>query len=144
VLERPHITNLLLLTVLTGILLVSGSLQCAFDCLTHLDNGYRPSVRVDVCHSVNHPKAVIAGCPSKACHQGEPYHSNLGSPEYHNQQLQNHPLASFSPGGTPQAKSGDPFERGYPNLPGLLAFQNDLFLPPFQSQNELRTTVLLN
>ena len=143
-LERPPITNLLLLSVLTGILLVSGSLQCAFDCLTRLDNSDHPAVRVNVCHYVSCQPVASISCPSKTCHRGSPYEHHLGDPEYHNQQLQNQPLVCSSPANPPTAKTGGAFARCFQEQRQLLAFRTDFLLPPLQSLNEIRTTVLLN
>jgi len=142
--ERSSITNLLLLTILAGILLVSGSLQCAFDCLTNLDNGYRPVVRVDNCHLVYNEPTQIASCPNNACHQETADLSRFGGPEYHHQQPQDLALASFSHSFAPECKSGEPFESSPLNCQPLLAINSTSSLAPIQSLRELRTTVLLN
>lgn len=85
--ERTQLTNFLLLSILASILLLSGSLQCAFDCLTRNDGPltghalHSVGSRVDICHlSIDqHPPSVA--CLNKACHQRLPYQRNLGSPE---------------------------------------------------------------
>ena len=85
--ERTQLTNFLLLSILAGILLLSGSLQCAFDCLTRNDGPisnhalHSVGLRVDICHlSVDQHPAATA-CLNKACHQRLPYQRNLGGPE---------------------------------------------------------------
>jgi len=84
--ERTQITNLLLLSVLFGILLISGSLQCAFDCLTRADGFYTgpsfsASQRIDGCHmSIDHTAPTVS-CLNKACHQRTPYQRDLDGPE---------------------------------------------------------------
>lgn len=142
--ERSSITNLLLLTVLTGILLVSGSLQCACDCLTRLDNNYRPAVRVTDCHFVFRQPTPIVSCPNEACHQGDSHQRSLGGPEYHNLLLQDHSLASSSHSVNPEYKAGDPFELPFIGRQPQLANNSGLSQAPFQSLREIRTTVLLN
>jgi len=85
--ERTQLTNFLLLSVLIGILLLSGSLQCAFDCLTRNDGPVTAHAwqsagsRVDICHlSVDQHQPSVT-CLNKACHQRVPYQRNLGGPE---------------------------------------------------------------
>ena len=110
--ERTPFTNLLLLTVLTTILLVSGSLQCAFDCLTRTDSLQAPltlqaeSDRCDNCHPAYEHAEPSLSCLNKACHQRLPHHRDLDGPVIY--QLGNlaQPLYSSSRQPVPQFRAG--------------------------------------
>jgi len=142
--QTSYITNLLLLGVLAVILIVSGSLQRDMGNLTRLDDSFRPAVRVDGCHFVFSEPAQAVSCPNKACHHGNLGDHSFGGPEYQNQQPLNLPLASSSHSDPPECKTGEPFKSPNSYRQPILAVNSNHLLAPFQSQRELRTTVLLN
>ncbi len=110
--ERTNFTNYLLLLVITGVLFVSGGLQCALDCLTS-DDSLHPAVslqaqsdRCDNCHPVFEHTEPSLSCLNKACHQRLPYQRNLGGPQIYRLEKLAQPLFSNSRQPTPQYRAG--------------------------------------
>ncbi|SHJ98551.1 hypothetical protein SAMN02745165_03693 [Malonomonas rubra DSM 5091] len=146
--ERTQMTNILMLSVLFGILLISGSLQCAFDCLTRNDGLHTgPSLsfseRIDSCHlSINHTAPTVS-CLNKACHQRMPYQRDLGSPEMSQLVSQAQPISGTSRQPSPSFRAGSAIivtiAEQHPQLRMLST------APESQRQNltSIRTTVLL-
>jgi len=101
-----------MLSVLFGILLVSGSLQCAFDCLPKVDSLQAPltllteSERCDNCHPAFEHAEPLLSCLNKACHQRLPLHRNLDGPEIYRLVKLSQPLFSSSRQPIPQFRAG--------------------------------------
>lgn len=142
--DRFPITNLLLLLLLAGFLLVSGSLQCAFDCLTQADHGHSAAVRVDDCHITPQQPDPISICANKACHQGSPQHHNLGAPQLFSLTSLAQPLSGPSRVQLPLLRTGTPLLLALTRQPALLANYSPDLTVPSQQVLSLRTTVLLN
>jgi hypothetical protein len=146
--ERTNLTDILLLTVLAGILLVSGSLQCAFDCLTRVDG--MPSAalfvttdRVNSCHTSIESTAPEIICLNKACHQRLPLQRDLGGPAIYRLEKLAQPLFSSSRQLAPLFRASDEFT--YPP-PGqeTSADQSLASKTPVPTTHfSIRTTVLL-
>jgi hypothetical protein len=141
--EHTNITNLLLLSVLAGILLVGGGLQCAFDCLTQADNRQSVSARVDTCHLYQNQPNLAASCPDKACHQSSPHHRNLDSPEIYRLQNIAQPLYSSPRQPEPQFRAGTAFVLPPTDLQQGLLLHASLSDIPFHTLFSIRTTVIL-
>lgn len=146
--ERTPITNFLLLSVLTGILLVSGSLQCAFDCLTQADGRYSGqgiheySSRVDTCHlSLNHVEPTVS-CLNKACHQRLPNLRDLGGPEIFSLKKLPQPIYSNTRQPAPLFRAGSAIIIAHCNQKSLLSSQNTLSNNLSQTLSGIRSTVL--
>lgn len=147
--ERTNITNLLLLSVLAGILLVSGSLQCAFDCLTQVDSLqttsplHSQSNRIDSCHpSIDHGVPTIS-CLNKACHQRLPHHRNLDGPEIYRLENLAQPLYSSTRQPTPLYRAGNAIIIPPRTLPSQSRPQTTTSNITPQSLSSIRTTVIL-
>lgn len=141
--ERTDITNLLLTTVLTGILLISGSLQYAFDYLSQADYLHSTAIRVDGCHlSVAQADPVLC-CPNKACHQGNTPHRDLGGPEVHSRYKQSQPLVASSRQSTPQQRAGSHIVPPTVALQPQLALQATVSTAPPHALYGIRSTILL-
>ena len=142
--ERLPITNLLLLLLLGGFLLVSGSLQCAVDCLTQAGYDRSAAVRVGGCHLVALQPDMISSGTNKACHQGSPQHQDLAGPQLFSLSKLLHPLSSTARQQLPLFRVGAQ-EPATPVQPPLLLAANNLDLSgPSQQLRSLRTTVMLN
>ena len=141
--ERLPTTNLLLLLLLTGFLLVTGSLQCAFACLTQADSGYRSTKQVSSCHLIENQPAPALNCPNKACHKVSPQHQDLGGPQLFSLNKLQHPLSSTSRLQMPLLRVGTPLTLPAPQ-PILLAVQSNDLSELSQQLRSLRSTVLLN
>ncbi|WP_303720288.1 hypothetical protein [Malonomonas rubra] len=147
--ERTNITNFLLLSILTAILLVSGSLQCAFDCLTRVDV-LQPVAsfnvqkdRVNTCHpSLNHSSSTV-NCLNKACHQRLPHHRNLGGPEFYRLAKLPQPLYNGSRQPEPQYRAGSAIELQRIARHTAARLQATVSTRPPQIQYCIRATVLL-
>ena len=142
--DRTHITNLLLLLLLTSVMLVSGGLQCAFDCLTQADHRHSAAVRVDECHLVVQQPDQEISCANKACHQSNPQHQELGGPQLFSLNKLQHPLSGTSRLQMPLFRAGTQALQTPAPQPVLLLVQNNEFFKPSQQLRCLRTTVLLN
>lgn len=101
-----------MLSVLIGILLISGGLQCAFDCLTSVDSLQSSftlqtqSDRCDDCHPAIEHTAPTISCLNKACHQRLPQQRNFAVPEIFQLEKQGYPLYSSYRQPTPQYRAG--------------------------------------
>lgn len=142
--ERTHITNLLLLLLLTSVMLASGGLQCAFDCLTQADHRHSAAVRVDECHLVVQPPDREISCANKACHQSSPQQLELGGPQLFSLNKLHHPLSGASRLQMPLFRAGTQALQPVAPQPVLLAELSNEFFKPSQQIRSLRTTVLLN
>ena len=142
--ERLPITNLLLLLMLTGFLFVSGSLQCAFECLTQADRSHNVAMRIVGCHVASLQPDPVLTCANKACHQGSPQHQDLGGPQLFSLNKLAHPLSSSSRQQMPLLSAGRPLPLAPAQQPVLLADNNADFTGPSQQLRSIRTTVLLN
>jgi len=142
--ERTNITNFLLLSILTGFLLVSGSLQSAFDCLTQADSLYVAAIRVDNCHPNIAQVDPVDSCLNKACHQGNTHHHNLTGPEIHSSGKQPQPLVGSYRQPSPQYRAGSLLILPTIDLQPQLAFQATTSTAPPQALYGIRTTILLN
>ncbi len=142
--NRSTLINMLLLAVLTGIILVSGSIQCAVECLTRNDQYQGSAIRVDDCHYVISQTSETEQCLNKACHRSGPAHGSLDGPEVSSLQKLAQPLASASSQLTPEFRAGSAIEQPRPEQDPRLALVSSDTQPPSQQQRSLRTTVLLN
>ena len=142
--ERLPITNLLLLLILATFLLISGSLQSAFDCLTQVNHPRSAAVRVDDCHSTEQLPAPVTSCANKACHQGSPQHHDLDGPQLFSLNSLTQPISSSSRLQMPVLRAGSPLPITPTPQPILLAGNTQISLVPSQQQRSIRTTVLLN
>jgi hypothetical protein len=140
--ERLPITNLLLLLTLTGFLLISGSLQCAFDCLTQAGNGRSVAARVNDCHLAIHQPDPVSPSTNKACHQGTQQQQDLGGPQLFSLNQLQHPLSSGSRQQMPVFRAGASLPLLSARQPRLLAGQNNDSFGPSQQLRSLRATVL--
>ncbi len=142
--ERTNITNLLLLSVLTAILLVSGSLQCAFDCLTLGDDQPATAISVNSCHLDIAKVESVDSCLNKACHMISTSPRDLGSPEIHSAYKMPQPLLGNSRQVTPQFRAGSPLILPQIDLQPQLAFQATTSEALPQTLSVIRSTILLN
>jgi len=147
--ERTHITSFLLLSVLAGILLVSGSLQCTLDCLVQADSP-QPSFaqhslknRVDSCHPSISLVAPTVSCLNKACHQRLPHHRNLGGPEIYRLENLAQPLYGNSRQPSPQYRAGSAIELATHSLQSKSRFTPTSSNKSLQTHFSIRTTVIL-
>ncbi|MCD6581150.1 MAG: hypothetical protein J7K90_05050 [Desulfuromusa sp.] len=141
--ERHSNSNVRLIFLLAGFLLLCAGLPSAFGCLLPENQTYSPEIRVDGCHQVINQKALTPCCQSKACHQTAPRKRDLGSPEYHTQLKNSHSLVHESRPLTPKLKVGKPFLTKHIILPQFSSLARDS-QTPLQSLHSLRTIVLLN
>lgn len=142
--ERTPITTLLLLLLLASFLLVSGGLQCAFDCLAQADHRHSAAVRVDDCHLKVPQADPASSCANKACHQGSPQRQNLDGPQLFSLNKLQYPFSGTSRLQMPVFRAGAPLPSTPAQHPILLAVQKTDFFKPSQQLRTLRTTVLLN
>ncbi len=142
--DRTTITNLLMLTILAGILLISGSLQCAFDCLTLDNHSHAAALRVDGCHMELQQPEQFDQCPNKACHEWSPSSRNLGRPHIYSLHSTSQPLSSVSRQLEPDFRAGEPLHLEPLEPPRYLALSTLEGRPPTEQIRSLRTTVLLN
>ena len=142
--ERFAITNLLLLLVLASILLVSGGLQCAFNCLPQTDHHHTTATRVDDCHYVAHQPDPEYSCANKACHQGNPQRHDINGPQLFSLNSLPLPFSSPSRQQLPQLRAGTALKLPPAQQPILLAGSIPDVLVPSQQLISIRTTVLLN
>ena len=142
--ERFTITNLLLLLVLASILLVSGGLQCASDCLTQTDHHHTTATRVDDCHSVTYQPAPEYTCANKACHQGNPQQHDINGPQLFSLNSLPLPFTAPSKQQLPLLRVGTALQSPPTQQPILLAGNIPDILSPSQQLISIRTTVLLN
>ncbi|NOY13657.1 MAG: hypothetical protein GXP51_08255 [Deltaproteobacteria bacterium] len=136
-------TNLLLLAVLTGILLVSGSLRCGSNCLPRSGGQYTTAIRIDNCHPDVARADPVAGCLNKACHQGILRNRVLSGPKLQSSYRLPEPLVSSSRQPEPQYRAGSippPTQFSRPPQLVVLVTSN----APRQAFYGIRTTVLLN
>ena len=141
--ERTKIKKILLLTVLIGFVLISGSLQNTFACPTQVEDGYLTVIRVNNCHAITIEPEVIASCPNRACHQGSPNHQDLGGPEIYGSYKFSQPLLNSSRQAEPQHRPGAMFASPSVDLQSSLAIRASLSTTSYQALQSIRTTVLL-
>ncbi len=143
--ERSTLINMLLLAILAGVYLTSGSIQCAVDCLTRSDDQHAKEIRVDDCHFVSSaPEESIEACPNKACHQNTPMHGSLGGPQFSDPQNQAQPLANAPQQPTPQFRAAGHDPNLAPPLIAKLIATPPVIQTISQQQLSLKSTVLLN
>ena len=141
--ERNSSSNVRLIFVIAGFLLLCVGLPSAFGCLLPESQAYSPEIRVDSCHLVVNQKKTMPCCQIEACHQTAPQKRDLGSPEYHTQLKDSHSLVHESRPLTPQLKVGKPFLTKHTVL-ARFSSPTRVSKTPFQSLHSLRTIVLLN
>lgn len=147
--ERTNITNFLLLSILAAIILVTGSLQCAFDCLAGVDSVRSTFAldaqanRVDGCHPTFEHATVADSCLNKACHQRLPHHRNLGGPEIYRLESLAQPLYSNSRQPAPQYRAGSAISLSLNMQRPELRLPTSVSDTPPQTLASIRTTVLL-
>lgn len=142
--ERTNITTLVLLSVLTAILLVSGGLQCAFDCLTLGDDRSTTAIRVDSCHPDIVQVETVDNCLNKACHMISSGHRDLSGPEIHRSYSMPQPLLGSSRQTTPQFRAGSPLILPQIDLQPQFAFQATTSEALPLTLAVIRSTILLN
>jgi hypothetical protein len=145
--ERTPITNFLLLSVLAGILLVSGSLQWASVSLSHSDSLVAPSLyafatRVDTCHQSIEHALPTPSCLNKACHQRVPQQRDLGGPQIYQLHKLPQPLYSSSRQPVPLYRSGTAIILPHNTSQALLSRPISAANRTQQSLASIRTTVL--
>ena len=138
-----------MLSVLLGILLISGSLQCALDGLTRIDTLQSTltlqaqSDRCDNCHPAFEHTEPSLSCLNKACHQRLPLQRNLGGPEIYRLEKLAQPIYSSSRQPAPQYRAGSAIELSTNRL------QPEIHLPATSSNSlpqilsSIRATVIL-
>lgn len=136
--------NLLLVLLLTGFLLVSDSLQCAFNCLTQAEHGATLTTTVRDCHLSIHQPDPVQTCVNKACHQRTPQHQDLGGPQLFSLLSLQHPLSGSSRLQLPLFRAAVPLRQAAATPQIFLATQSNDLSAPSQQLRSLRTTVLLN
>ncbi len=143
--DRSSITNLCLLMVLAGILMLSGGLQCAFNCLTSNENLYTPTVtkRVDECHNSVSQSAQDTSCPNKACHQGSPHHRNLGDPEFSSLHNLNQPIINNYREPTPQYRVGTAFVTAFASYQPSTILYSSIEIGTSKNLQSIRSTILI-
>ncbi len=142
--ERSTLINILLLTILAGVFLTSGGLQCAVDCLTPGVGQQANAIRVADCHFVSTPQQAVEACLNKACHQSSPLYGSLGGPVFSGLQSQVQPLANAPQQPTPQSRAASNDLSPLPPLIAKLTATPPEIHTISQQQLSLRSTVLLN
>jgi hypothetical protein len=146
--DRSALTNLCLLATLVFLVLSSGVLQCAYNCMeadasrrAFLSHD-RHAPRVADCHPTFPEPQQVASCPNRSCHQNQAAGRSLGGPVLSGASSTLGPVLGGSRLSVPDLRSGWPLQQKK-RQPPLLASRQ----PPTTTSQTLRgvrMTVLLN
>jgi len=147
--DRSILTNICVLGVLGFLVLSSGVLQCAYNCIEE-DASRRTAVTHDVspahvtdCHLIFSEPVQATSCPDRSCHQSQAPNRSLGGPEYSSHVDIPDPLLSGLRLPLPGFRSGQPLHLKSLPAPVLLASWQPPTTPS-QTMLGVRSTVLMN
>lgn len=147
--DRSILTNICVLGVLGFLVLSSGVLQCAYDCIEE-DNSRRivtahnqHPAHVTNCHLILSEPVQSVNCPDRSCHQSQAPNRSLGGPEYSSHIDSPDPLLGGLRLPLPAFRSGQPLQLKPLPAPILLASWHPPTTPS-QTMLGVRSTVLMN